>query len=129
MTSIKRSPFDFVKSIRSKEEYLEDITGFSSYIVTSALSADAKNIHAINAINNSGGSKLSSRAVYDYYFYLLKKDPKFLKFPKTIKELNTIKYLMTYFQVNERIAKQYIELLSIEEIDEIRSYYEDVGVK
>jgi len=128
MTSIKKSPFDFVKSINNKE-YIEDIKGFSPYIVTNALSANKLNVLAINAINNIGAGKLSDRAIYDYYYHLVRQTDKYYPYPKSVKDSKNLEYIMKYFQLNEQTAKSYLELLETEEIEEIRSFYEDHGVK
>lgn len=122
------NPFDYIKSINSKN-YLEDLSGFNLWITFKVYSVDPSYVFAVNAINLKGIHKLPKRAVYDFFFYTIPKNRKWLKYPKSTKELKQVSYIMEWFGCNEMIAKDYYELLEKEELKEICNYFEKRGMK
>ena len=126
MTAI--SPFDFIKSINSKT-YKEDIAGFSPYLTNKVYSVHEHWVHLANAINLLGNSRLSPRAIYDFYFCVIPKNRRWLAYPKTIKDPKTVGYLMEWFGVNEQQARDYLDLIEKDELKEIITYFEKRGVK
>ena len=119
----KKSPFDFWKSIQ-KKEYQEDITGYSEYIMKLLLSSDKDYCKVANILNKIGQHRLPDRAFYDFYYYLIPQNNKYLKYPKKLSEIKMIEYLQEYFLINENLAKKYYELLEEEELTEIKNYFE-----
>ena len=122
------NPFDYIKSINSKN-YIEDISGFSYWLTFKVYSVDPGYVFLVNALNKRGIHKLSKRAVYDFLFYTIPKNRKFLKYPKSLKQVNNVKYLMEYYGVNENIANDYYELIEPEEMKEIKEYFIKRGLK
>ena len=120
---MKRKPWDFTKSINAKE-YIDDMNGFSAFMTHKIFSADKNFIFLTNAINKKDIHKLPAKAIYDFYYETIPQNKKWLKYPKSEKELKEIQYIMRYFGVTEITAKDYVELISKEEMKEIVDYFE-----
>ena len=120
------SPFDFVKFINSKE-YPSDFEGYSQWMVNKIISCHSE--YYVLAAEMS--KQMSDKEHFDFYFYLLPKNPK-LYIPYLCKKASAEKdvlYLMEYFKINQSVAKQYASLISEEEMKSVRSYFEDRGIK
>jgi len=124
----KKTPFDFISSILKKNVYLgEDLTGFSPYLTNKVFSNDYDSILMSNVLNNL--YQMEPKAVYDFWYYAIPKTNKFIKFPKSLKEMKEVQQVREYYQVNEIIAKEYIELMDDEEKKYIKKYFEERGIK
>jgi len=121
-------PFDYIKSILNTKEYINDISGFIPFITNKLFSGDRDFVHIANIANGIGISRLPKIAIYDLYFYTIPKTKKWIKYPKNISEIKNTKYIMNYFGVREEVAKDYMKLLSKEEIKEIVNIFEKKGV-
>ncbi len=125
----KIKPWDYINSITNKD-YQTDISGFSPYLTNKYFSASDSLIHLANgSVNQIGAHVLPKRAIYDYYYYVVPKRRMFLKFPKALKTTKDAQYVMEYYNVNERVAKDYLEILSKKELKTIKDYFEKRGVK
>lgn len=125
----KKTPWDYINSITNKQ-YQDDISGFSPYLTNKYFSASETLVHLANgAPNLIGAHVLPKRAVYDYYYYVVPKRRMFLKFPKALKVTKDLKYIMDYYNVNERVARDYMEILDKKELKEIKDYFEKRGIK
>ena len=123
----KPNPFDYIKSINSKN-YMEDISGFNAYITAKVYSVDKNYVFLANSIQLLGSNKLPPRVIYDFYYYSIPKNKRFLRWPKTEKDPKEIEYIMTWFGCNEQVAKDYHELIDKKELKEIINYNEKRGV-
>lgn len=125
----KKTPWDYINSITNKD-YQEDISGFSPYLTNKYFSASDVLVHLSNgAVNLIGAHVLPKRAVYDYYYFVVPQRRMFLKFPKALKASKDLEYIMNYYNVNERVAKDYLEILDKSEMKEIRDFFEKRGLK
>jgi len=122
----KRTPFDYIKSINNKE-FINDIVGFSSFIVNKVYSADAQFVFISNAINKKESHKLPPKCIYDFYYETIPKNRKWLKYPKSEKQLEHVKYIMEYYGCSEHNAKDYLELINKEELQDIIDYNKEKG--
>lgn len=122
------NPFEYSKSILNSKQYMDDVSGFVPFLMNKLFSAHPEMIVLANIANGMGASKLSKRAIYDFYFYTVPQTKRWLKYPKNPAEIQTTKYIMDYFGIREEVAKDYLILLSKEEIKEIIDYFEKRGV-
>jgi len=120
----KLSPFDVFKSIQNLE-YLEDISPVNRYMLDQIISAYPEFVHAVNNLNKIGNHILSKRAIYDYYYHCIGGCKGYAPYPKKQKDENVTKYLQDYFNVKEGIAKQYMSLMSQEDLSALEKMYED----
>lgn len=124
----KLSPFDYIKSINSKN-YIDDISGFNAWITNKVYSVHQNWVFLANSIQLLGSNKLPPRAIYDFYFYSIPKNTRFLKYPKGTKDPDVIRYLMSWFRCNEQVAKEYHDLIDKKELKQIINFNEKRGVK
>jgi cytochrome c553 len=65
-----------------------------------------------------------------YYFGVPQSKGKFIKYLATkVKAEQDIKYLTDYYQCTQQTAKEYLKLISEEDMKQIREYFENRGVK
>lgn len=112
-------PFESIKSI-NKKNYQEDISKFSIFLTNRLFAGDETFVQLANILNGRGFSKLPKRAVYDCYYYAIPKNKKYIKFPKGVKSDADTKMIMNHFQVNEKIARDYLTLLPDSVIKDIK---------
>lgn len=124
----KLTPFDYIRSINSKN-YMEDISAFSPWLTNKIYSVHKNWVFLANSIQLLGSNKLPLRAIYDFYFYTIPKNERFLKYPKNVKDPKVIKYIQAWFGCNEQVAKEYHELIDKKELKQIVDYNEKRGVK
>jgi len=126
---MSKKPWDYINSITNKD-YQEDISNFSPFLTARFFSTHPSFVHLANGSPNLIGShRLPKRAIYDYYYHVVPKRRMFLKYPKPLKELKEIEYIMKYYNVNERVAKDYRELLSKDELKKVIDFFEKRGLK
>ncbi len=123
----KKTPFDLIKSINTKD-YQEDIKAFSPHLTAMIYSTDKKYCFLANSFK-LGSHKLPDRAFYDFYYYAIKPNNKWRKYPKSAKNAKELTYLQEYFMIDEHSAKMYLELISKEELKKIKRYFEERGFK
>lgn len=120
------TPFDYVKCINAKE-YPSSFEGYSQWMVNKVFSCHSE--YYVLATEMS--KQMSDREHFDFYYYLLPKNPK-LYIPYLCKKEKTekdIQYLMEYYQINQTTAKQYLKLISDEDMKTVRGYFENRGLK
>lgn len=123
------NPFEYAKSIMNKETYFEDVSGFSAFLMGKLFSADQNFVSLANFLNRLGVHQLSKRAIYDFYYHIIPKSRRWLKYPKKEAELKNGKYLMEYFGIDENEAKDYLKILPKDDVKRIVNLYENQGVK
>lgn len=102
---------------------LEDIQKISPYIFCRWLSGNQYTIQAANQLN------LYYEIPIENQFHIINKafggKIKFIKYPKNDKIDNSkdIELLSEYFKINMDLAREYLELISIEELENIRAIY------
>lgn len=122
------NPFDYIKSINSKEIYYEDLKEFSLWLTGKLFSAHKDFVFAANIINQLNVNKLPKMALYDFFYYVIPKNRQWIKYPKSESTMKHIKYVMGWFGCDETVAKQYLKVISKEELTKIKDYNEKRGV-
>ena len=113
------SPFDYANSI-DKRHYIEDMSGYSAFIINKKLSLSLDTLFYANEMNLN--SHIDDRMQYDYYYNAirpLKKRP-FTKWIKDAKPDGDIAVIMEYFQYSHDKAKQLLSILQEEDLEKIR---------
>lgn len=120
------NPFSYIQSIINGK-YIDDKKLYIPFIVNKSLSAYHDMIFYINEINMNGN--LSKDIQYDYLYYAIKKIKRpFKPWPKKA-ENKDLDVISKYFQCSERKAKEYLKLLSSEQLKIIKKYNEEGGCK
>ena len=119
--------FDFINSINKKNK-LDDLQGYSQWMVNRFLCSDQQYVPFIAEINSN--YNLTDKMHYDFLFHVFPKSNKFFKYnmKKEAKE-KELEYVMKFFNVDVQEAKTYIQLISEVDMEEIRRFYEDRGSK
>lgn len=123
----KLTPWDYIKSIRSKN-YMEDLSGFSPFLTAMNYSAGDRLFCCLaNELNRIGHHKLSKRAVYDFYYHTVPKNHRFIKYPKSAKDPKEVRYIQEWFGCDEKSAKTALEIIDKKELKEIKEFFENRG--
>jgi hypothetical protein len=123
----KLSPFDHIKSINQKV-YMEDLSGFVPFITMMNYSAGSLHYCFLaNALNKIGMHRLPKRMIYDFFFYAVPKNSKWLKYPKKQHDEKDVKYLQEWFECDEKSARTSLEIIDKDELKEIREFFESRG--
>lgn len=120
-----RNVFDYVKSINNKKEYLgDDLSGYSSYIVSKALSAYPDTIMLVNEIKLY--PTLTDKMEYDFYYYSISKSNRYADWYK--KDRERFVDIMKFYNVSYKKAQEIAEILTEDQLQEIHNTL-TVGVK
>ena len=122
------SPFDVVKNINGKTNYLsdEDLKGYSQWMVNKILACDSQYVMLAAQLTKY---KMTDREHYDICWFGLPKSNKFIQYLlKKPKAETDIKYPMQYFECSQDVAKQYLPLIHPDEMKSIVDMYEKHGV-
>lgn len=119
------SPFDFVNDlsfgkkdlIRSSDDPESMTKQYNPWIINKAFSYYADTILYANEINMYGGC--DNLLQHDFYLNSLSKKKRFSKWSKTVK-LDDIELLSKFYNVNATVAKEYLSLLTEEQLKSIR---------
>jgi hypothetical protein len=120
-------PFDYINSIDTKKEYLEDLSGYVPFVTNRNYSLHGDTVLHANIMNMYPG--LDPRLQYDYYFHALR--PKFRrgKWPKADKN-DDLQYIQEYFKYNKGRALEVLRILTDTQVEAIvKSVKSRRGVK
>jgi hypothetical protein len=114
--------FDHIKNITTnKGAYLGD-EGWNNWMVNRFLSMDQDYCEVVNIIQKNTW-QMKGEYLYNLYKDLIPKQYKYLKYikPKNKKEykVEQVEAIQAYFEVSKKEAKEYINVLSKKEIDDI----------
>ena len=114
--------FDHIKNITTnKGAYLGD-EGWNNWMVNRFLSMDQDYCEVVNIVQKNTW-QMKGEYLYNLYKDLIPKQYKYLKYikPKNKKEykIEQVEAIQTYFEVSKKEAKEYIDMLPIEEIENI----------
>lgn len=120
------SPFDFIKSISSSKEDLVKTADhpdqvekqYVPYVVNRGLSYFNDTILHANEMNRCHG--LFKDAQYRYYLGALRTRNRFSKWHKAEKS-SDLDNIQTVYQCNRTIAKQYLKVLTPEDLQQINN--------
>lgn len=125
------SPFDFTKSLSQTKvnlldqdpENIKDLKG-SMFMINRAFSYYVDTILWANEINQH--SNIEPLMFHDFYFYGLKSKSRYSKWSKKIND-EDVQLIMSHYNYSERLAIEALELLSSEDIINIRKSRETGG--
>ena len=124
--------FDWVNQILVHKKHWNDFTKdeqkkFSPFIINRFLSMDKEFIEIVNFFQKYAIGTLESREVYKWYCEVLPKGKRFNKYIKGKKDkkydAEMLMTLQNYFECSKVQVKQYLELISKEELKEILEKY------
>lgn len=112
-----------------KNPTLEEIQKISSFVFCRWLSGSPHTISAANAINVYTDIPIENQ--YKMIKSAFAGKIKYIPYPKNISEetIKKIKYISEYFNINEDKAKEYLELMSPDEINTIIKMFTDHELK
>lgn len=114
--------FDYLGAINhSKIDIMvDDITEkeYNAFMVNRGLSYFQDTIHMANEMNLNTG--LSNRQQFDFLRSLVRKRKRFSKWDKAIKS-SDVDIVKEYYDYNDAKAKQVLELLSREQLDNLKA--------
>jgi len=116
----KKSPFDFIKSIGSKKKQ-EDLEGYNKWIINAAFSMRKDTVIYANEMNRY--PDLSEQEQHDFYFHGLPNRSYFAKWAKATK-IEKLETIMEYYEVSEKVAKDYLKILTSEQVTKIEKEIE-----
>lgn len=114
------TPFEWIKHINEKTKAEFD-SSYNSFLVNRGLSFSQDNIFFSNEMNNN--YSLDADIQKDFYFYFIPKNKKFTKWIK--KEIGgneeLLELLMKHFRINRFRAEEFLQILSAEQIEIIKT--------
>ena len=116
--------FDHIKNITTtKGPYLGD-EGWNNWMVNRYLSMDPEYCEVVNLVQKNTW-QMKGEYLYNLYKDLIPQQYKFLKYIKASKKsdykLDEVEAVQSYFEVSKKQAKEYIEMLSKDELESIVS--------
>lgn len=139
----KLSPFDFLTSINEKKTYLfddcsSDNSGevadpnsidrqYTPFMVNRGLSYFVDTILVANEMNSR--PTLSPKMQYDFYFHSVRKKRRYSKWFKREKDSEDLKLVKEAYNYNRERAEEALELMSEEDLKQLRSYVSKGGLK
>ena len=116
--------FDHIKNITTtKGPYLGD-EGWNNWMINRYLSMDPEYCEVVNIVQKNTW-QMKGEYLYNLYKDLIPQQYKYLKYIKATKKKDykpeDIEAVQAYFEISKKEAKEYIDLLSKEEINAIQS--------
>lgn len=123
------TPFEYLENIFYKTKHLsdEELKDYSVWVINKFLASSESTLDLLSVLN----AEISPRKHYDFlYFGFPKKTKKVYNkylFKKEKDDIH-VQYISEFFSVSQHLAKQYIQLISNEELKYICDFYENRGV-
>lgn len=111
LTTIKENLFD--------SEVLQSVADYPAYVVNKHFSFSPDTLLYANEINK-WTNQLSSKQLYDFWFYALPKSKSFTKWIKSTEDREEIELIKEYYGCSELKAKQYSTVLTPTQINIIK---------
>jgi hypothetical protein len=116
--------FDHIKNITTtKGPYLGD-EGWNNWMINRYLSMDPEYCEVVNLVQKNTW-QMKGEYLYNLYKDLIPQQYKFLKYIKASKKsdykLDEVEAVQSYFEISKKQAKEYIEMLSKDELESIVS--------
>ena len=119
----KRNPFDYVKSINNKSrEY--DLTGYNPFLTNRCFAMHRDTIMLAEQMNQH--HELLPELQYEFYYHAVRRGKRF-GFPPKPPEVNNLELIQNYFKYSRKKAMEALQLLSEEDITEIRKKMDKGG--
>ena len=116
---------EILPSINHKDSHLYDenmddeAKSYNPFIINKALSFGTDSILYANEMNRL--HYLPKKLQYDFYFYGLERRKRYNKWIKQ-KNINNLDIVKEYYQCSDQKAKQYLDILSKDDIKYIKRY-------
>ena len=116
--------FDHIKNITTtKGPYLGD-EGWNNWMINRYLSMDPEYCEVVNIVQKNTW-QMKGEYLYNLYKDLIPQQYKYLKYIKATNKkdykIEEVEAVQAYFEISKKEAKEYINLLSKEEINAIQS--------
>ena len=126
------NPFEFVTAINTSKENLFETKGYtdsdySSFLVNRALSYYTDTIFFANEANRILNN-VPPRSQFDFYRFAITPRKRYSKWAKPPSN-ETVKLIMTYYNISLEKALSVMDLLSKDDIEKIKTCQETGGVK
>lgn len=107
------SPFDIAKHINEKTNLEFDFKDYAPWMINRILSLHQQTIFYANEINKL--STLDKDIQYSFYYDAIPKGKRFGKWHKKPENSDLIRVITAIYNCNEKVAEQYLSLLSDEQ--------------
>ena len=125
-TEKKKTPFDFITSAsHTKTDLSEHIGQYVPFIVNKGFSYFQDTILHANEMNIH--HSIPKEHQYSYYMTAIKARKRFSKWAGKNENKDTLDLIQRYFQCNRTIAKQYLSVLTPENVTEINNRLTEGG--
>ncbi len=120
---MKRSPFDYVKSINEKSE-MDDLSGYNPFLTNRAFAYHLDTILLAEEMNQA--HNIGPELQYDFYYYSVRKGRRF-GFPPKVEDDHNLGVLMEYQECYRQKALEYLQVLTLNDISDIISSQDKGG--
>lgn len=120
---------DYLNSINvSKVDVMDSedvVKAYPAFVVARSLSYHRNCIHLVQMLNQMN---VDNRMHYDFLLNTIPRGKKFAPWAKPVK-VEHVDDVARYYGCSKKVAMEYIELLSDEDLERIRSTFDEGGVK
>ena len=120
---MKKSPFDYVKSINHKTGADTDLSGYVPFLTNQCFAMHMDTVMLAEEMNQA--HFLGPHMQYDFYYYGVRKGKRF-GFPKKVENTDNLELVMRHYGYSRQKALEVLELLTPEQFTALRSR-EDKG--
>jgi len=123
------SPFDYLDSINETKEDImtpDNESKYNSYLINHYMSGRIDTV--FHAVRISSYPFLDKRLQYDYLRHAVRRKKRRVKWIKA-EQVENIKLIQQYYKCNISRAKEALEVLSTEKINEIKEFLDIGGTK
>ena len=113
------TPFDWIKAINEKTPIEFDEGEYVPFVINKGLSFHQQTIFFANCMNEYYNLKPDQQ--FKFYVEAIPKGKRYSKWEKKQGKEEDVVILQEYFCINNRVAEQYLKLLSAEELEIIRT--------
>ena len=118
------SPFDYVKNINTKSSYDFDLSGYIPFLTNRAFAMHRDTVMLAEEMNQY--HMLIPELQYEFYYHAVRRGKRF-GFPPKPPEVNDLELIQNYFQYSRKKALEALEILTPEQIQEIKSKMDKGG--
>ena len=118
------SPFDYVKNINTKSSYDFDLSGYIPFLTNRAFAMHRDTLMMAETMNQH--HELIPELQYEFYYHAVRRGKRF-GFPPKPPEVNDLELIQSYFQYSRKKALEALEILTPEQITDIKSKMDKGG--
>jgi hypothetical protein len=109
----KKSPFDFAASIDNKNNFRDELEGYTPFMVNRIYSQYRETVLFANEINKYSIDNLLH---YDFWYNAIPKKKRFAKWGKSEYDEKAISMIMEYYQMSHEKALSVVDLVNMEDV-------------